>query len=71
MVAAHQAMPGTQLGDPAKAAAAIRTIAERGDGPLRQQLGSDSSGFAAAKVESLTAGIAAGRDLAGTTDYAR
>ena len=71
MVAAHQAMPGTQLGDPAKAAAAIRIIAERGDGPLRQQLGSDSSGFAAAKVESLTADIAAGRDLAGTTDYAR
>jgi NAD(P)-dependent dehydrogenase (short-subunit alcohol dehydrogenase family) len=71
MVAAHQAMPGTQLGDPAKAAAAIRAIAERGDGPLRQQLGSDSSGFAAAKVESLTADIAAGRDLAGTTDYVR
>jgi len=68
MVTAHQAMPGTQLGDPAKAAAAFITIAERGDGPLRQQLGSDSSGFAAGKVDSLRADVAAGRDLAHSTD---
>jgi hypothetical protein len=45
-------------------------MAERGDGPLRQQLGSDSSGFAAAKADALTADISAGRDLARTTDYA-
>ena len=71
MVAAHQAMPGTQLGDPAKAAAAILALAERGDGPLRQQLGSDSCGFAAAKADALAADIAAGRELAVSTDRTR
>lgn len=71
MVTAHQAMPGTQLGDPEKAAAAIFTIAENGNGPLRQQLGSDSSGFAAAKVDALTADISTGRELAHSTDYTR
>ena len=71
IVAAHQAMPGTQLGDPVKAAAAILAIAEQGDGPLRQQLGSDSSGFAAAKADALAADIAAGRELAASTDRSR
>src|SRR5690606_5711660 len=71
MVATHQAMPGSQLGDPAKAAAAIIAIAERGDGPPRQQLGSDSSGIAAAKVQMLTADIEAGRELAHSTDHVR
>ena len=71
MVAAHQAMPGTQPGDPAKAAAAIVTIAENSNGPLRQQLGSDSSGLATAKASALTADISAGRELARSTDYAR
>jgi NAD(P)-dependent dehydrogenase (short-subunit alcohol dehydrogenase family) len=71
MIAAHQAMPGTQLGDPVKAAAAILAIAQRGDGPLRQQLGSDSAGFAAAKAEALAADVAAGRELAVSTDYSR
>ncbi len=71
MTQAHRAMPGSQPGDPHKAAAAITTIAERGDGPLRQQLGSDSSAFAATKVEALAADIATGRDLAGSTDYVR
>jgi NAD(P)-dependent dehydrogenase (short-subunit alcohol dehydrogenase family) len=68
MVSAHQAMPGTQLGDPSRAAAAFLAIAERGEGPLRQQLGSDSSSFAAAKVEALRTDITAGRDLAHSTD---
>ncbi len=71
MVAAHQAMPGTQPGDPEKAAAAIFTIAGNGNGPLRQQLGSDSAGFATAKVDALTADISAGRELAQSTDYTR
>jgi NAD(P)-dependent dehydrogenase (short-subunit alcohol dehydrogenase family) len=71
MVTAHQAMPGTQLGDPAKAAAAFITIAERSDGPLRQQLGSDSSGFAAAKVDALRDDVSAGRALAESTDRVR
>ena len=71
MVEAHLAMPGTQLGDPQKAAAALITIAENGTGPLRQQLGTDSSGFATSKTEALAADIAAGRELAESTDYTR
>ena len=71
MVTAHLAMPGTQPGDPEKAADAIVTIAENGNGPLRQQLGSDSSGFATAKVGALTADISSGRELALSTDYTR
>ncbi|MBM9469447.1 SDR family NAD(P)-dependent oxidoreductase [Nakamurella leprariae] len=71
MVTAHLAMPGTQLGDPARAAAAFLSIARQDTGPLRQQLGSDSSGFAAAKVDTLAADIAAGRELALTTDRDR
>lgn len=70
MVAQHQAMPGTQLGDPDRAAAALVKIAQRG-GPLRQQLGSDSSGFAEGKADSLKADILAARELAHTTDRVR
>ncbi|MBD7919922.1 SDR family oxidoreductase [Cellulomonas sp. Sa3CUA2] len=68
MVEAHLAMPGSQPGDPARAAAAIVTVAERGDGPLRQQLGSDSSGMAADRAAALAAEVAAGRELALSTD---
>lgn len=71
MVTAHLAMPGTQPGDPDKAAAAIVSIARKGDGPLRQQLGSDSSGFATGKVDALKADIDAARELAHSTDYVR
>lgn len=68
MIATHQQMPGTQLGDPAKAARAIVTVASRADGPLRQQLGSDSSGMAADRAAALAAEVAAGRELASSTD---
>ena len=68
MIETHLAMPGTQLGDPVRAAAAIVTVAERGEGPLRQQLGSDSSGMAADRAAALAAEIAAARELAVTTD---
>jgi NAD(P)-dependent dehydrogenase (short-subunit alcohol dehydrogenase family) len=71
MVEAHLAMPGSQPGDPARAATAIAAIAARGVGPLRQQLGSDSSQLAASKAEALAADIAAGRELAVSTDYVR
>lgn len=70
MVAQHKQMPGSQPGDPDKAAAALVTIAKQ-DGPLRQQLGSDSSGFAEGKADSLKAEILAGRELAHSTDYTR
>lgn len=67
MTQVHQAMPGTQLGDPAKAAAAIISVAASGDAPLHQLLGSDSLQFAQARVETLQADIEAARRLAVTT----
>ncbi len=68
MTEAHLAMPGTQLGDPVKAAAAIIEVAVSGSAPLHQLLGSDSYGLAKARVEALTKDIEAGRDLALSTD---
>jgi NAD(P)-dependent dehydrogenase (short-subunit alcohol dehydrogenase family) len=68
MTAAHQAMPGTQLGDPAKAATAIITVAATGKAPLHQLLGSDSLAIAGGAIESLTTEIEQGRALAVTTD---
>ncbi len=70
MTEVHKAMPGTQIGDPAKAAAAVITIATTSATPLHQILGSDSLEFAGARVETLTADIAAARALAVTTDIA-
>jgi NAD(P)-dependent dehydrogenase (short-subunit alcohol dehydrogenase family) len=70
MVAQHLEMPGTQLGDPAKAAAAIIAVATSGDAPLHQLLGSDSLGLAEARVKALAADIEASRELAVTTDIA-
>ncbi|PWV46820.1 SDR family oxidoreductase [Nocardiopsis sp. L17-MgMaSL7] len=71
MIKAHQAMPGSQPGDPGKAATALVTLAQSENGPLRQQFGSDSSGMAETKADSLKAEILAGRELAHSTDYVR
>ena len=71
MIAAHKAMSGTQPGDPAKAAEALVAIAQRESGPLRQQLGSDSSDLAESKADSLKAEVLTGRRLAHSTDYVR
>jgi len=68
MTSAHLAMPGTQVGDPARAAAAIIAVATEGDGPLHQLLGSDSYALAGARLEALRADFEAGRALAYTTD---
>lgn len=68
MTEAHQAMPGTQLGDPAEAAAAIITVVTTGTAPLHQFLGSDSLEFADARTKTLRADIEAGRMLAVSTD---
>lgn len=70
MTEQHQAMAGTQLGDPAKAATAIIDVVDTGDAPLHQLLGSDSYGLAQAKVQTLTADIEAGHARALTTDFA-
>lgn len=69
MTDTHLAMPGSQLGDPVRAATAIITMARSGDAPLHQVLGSDSYGLATAKVDALRADLEAGRELAHTTDY--
>jgi NAD(P)-dependent dehydrogenase (short-subunit alcohol dehydrogenase family) len=71
MTAAHKRIPGSQPGDPRKAAAALVTIATTGTGPVRQQLGSDSSRLAEGKADSLKAEVLAGRALAHSTDYVR
>lgn len=68
MTDAHLAMPGTQLGDPGRAAEAVITVATSGTAPLHQILGSDSLGFAAARLDALGADVTASRDLAVTTD---
>ncbi|TWH23718.1 MULTISPECIES: SDR family NAD(P)-dependent oxidoreductase [Rhodococcus] len=63
---AHRAMHGTQLGDPAKVAAAIIEVAVSGTAPLHQFLGSDSLSFAETRVKALQADLDASRALAGT-----
>lgn len=68
MVDQHLDMPGTQLGDPAKAAAAIITVATTGEAPLHQLLGSDSLSLAAGRLQALTDDFEASRALAVTTD---
>ena len=68
MTVAHQAMPGTQLGDPVKAAAAIIAVAVKGDAPLHQLLGSDSLEIASSALGMLAAEIEQGRARAITTD---
>jgi len=70
MTEAHLAMPGTQLGDPVKAATAIITVATGGNAPLHQLLGSDSYGLATGAVDALRADVEASRTLAETTDIA-
>ena len=68
MTATHQAMPGRQLGDPVRAASAIIAMADSGDAPLHQLLGSDALDLIAGKLESLAADVAMGRELAVTSD---
>lgn len=70
MTAAHQAMPGTQLGDPARAAAAIIDVAVTGGAPLHQLLGSDSHAIATSALEALAGEFEAGHARAITTDIA-
>jgi NAD(P)-dependent dehydrogenase (short-subunit alcohol dehydrogenase family) len=70
MTEAHLQMPGTQLGDPVKAAAAIISVATGGRAPLHQLLGSDSYGLAKARIDALTADVENGRELALSTDVA-
>ncbi|MCO8278047.1 SDR family NAD(P)-dependent oxidoreductase [Actinoplanes sp. TRM 88003] len=68
MTEAHLAMPGSQLGDPVKVAAAIIEVVDSGQAPLHQLLGSDSFSLAQTPVQALTGDIEAGRKLAFSTD---
>jgi NAD(P)-dependent dehydrogenase (short-subunit alcohol dehydrogenase family) len=68
MTDAHLAMPGTQLGDPGRAADAVIALVGSGDAPLHQLLGSDSLQLAEARLEALRADVEASRALAVTTD---
>lgn len=66
---AHLAMPGTQLGDPVKAAAAIIQLHKRATVPLRQLLGSDSYALTKTRITALAADVEAGREVAMSTDF--
>ncbi|MET8322624.1 hypothetical protein [Micromonospora sp. NPDC005189] len=68
MTATHLAMPGTQLGDPVRAATAIIEVVVSGRAPLHQLLGSGSYSPAKSRIDSLTFDVEAGRELAHTTD---
>lgn len=69
MTQSHLAMPGTQLGDPTKVAAAIITMAVDAKAPLHQLLGSDSYSLAQSRLTSLAADFEAGHPLTTTTDF--
>jgi NAD(P)-dependent dehydrogenase (short-subunit alcohol dehydrogenase family) len=66
----HLKLQGTQLGDPVKGATAIIDNVVRGEGPLRQLLGSDAHAYATAKVDTLRANLDATAQTAPTTDHA-
>jgi NAD(P)-dependent dehydrogenase (short-subunit alcohol dehydrogenase family) len=68
MTSAHQGMPGTQLGDPARAAEAIIAVVDSASAPLHQVLGSDSHQLATARITALSADLEAGAALTPTTD---
>lgn len=67
---AIDANDGLQPGDPAKAVAAIRALAEADDPPVRLPLGSDSLALLEQKASSLRQTVDAERSRASATDYA-
>lgn len=69
MVDTHLQLQGSQLGDPAKGAAAIIDRVTAGQGPLRQLLGSDAHAYASSKVQALQADLDATASTAPATDF--
>jgi NAD(P)-dependent dehydrogenase (short-subunit alcohol dehydrogenase family) len=63
-------IPGTQAGDPVKAAEVIIDTAERTDAPLHLLLGSDALQFASYKLDLLKADFDANKEISISTDYA-
>ncbi|WP_432571095.1 SDR family NAD(P)-dependent oxidoreductase [Kineococcus sp. SYSU DK005] len=71
MTQAHLQMPGTQLGDPARAAAALIDLAVGGNGGrLRHLLGSDAHAIAVSALRTRRAEVEAGEEVARSTDVA-
>ncbi|WP_432545028.1 SDR family NAD(P)-dependent oxidoreductase [Kineococcus sp. SYSU DK002] len=71
MTRAHLQMPGTQLGDPVRAAAALIDLAVTGGGGrLRHLLGSDAHALAVSALETRRAEVEAGEEVARSTDGA-
>lgn len=62
-------VPGTQVGDPEKVAAAIITLSEMSEPPLRVLMGSDALQFANYKIQLLQEGIAANKAMTLSTDF--
>ncbi|MDQ0790823.1 NAD(P)-dependent dehydrogenase (short-subunit alcohol dehydrogenase family) [Streptomyces sp. B3I7] len=69
MVENHLKLQGSQLGNPLAGATAVIDRVVKGEGPLRQVLGSDSHAYATAKVQALQANLDATAATAPTTDY--
>ncbi|GAB2682453.1 SDR family NAD(P)-dependent oxidoreductase [Kribbella swartbergensis] len=65
----HLNLQGSQLGDPAKAAAVIISLAVTGETRLRTLLGSDSYSYAQGKLAALQADIEASKVVAHSTDF--
>ena len=69
MTRAHLQMPGTQLGDPVKAAAALIELGVAGNGGrLRHPLGSDSFSIAVGALDARRREVEAGEAVARSTD---
>jgi NAD(P)-dependent dehydrogenase (short-subunit alcohol dehydrogenase family) len=62
-------IPGTQLGDPEKAAEAIIAITQLTQPPLRLLLGSDALQYANYKISLLQADFEAFKEVSASTDY--
>jgi NAD(P)-dependent dehydrogenase (short-subunit alcohol dehydrogenase family) len=70
MTQAHLRMPGTQLGDPAKAAAVLVDLGVSGNGGrLRHLLGSDAHAIAVSALDVRRAEVEAGEAVARSTDF--
>jgi NAD(P)-dependent dehydrogenase (short-subunit alcohol dehydrogenase family) len=62
-------VPGTQVGDPEKVAAALIKLGEMSEPPLRVLMGSDALQFANYKIQLLQEGIEANKEMTLATDF--
>lgn len=64
-------VPGTQVGDPEKVAAAIIQLGTMSEPPLRVLMGSDALQYANYKIQLLQEGIAANKEMTLATDFSQ